>query len=396
MEEETKGSGGDRGEDFSLVQGGPLYKLFSRCRLMRPPMELLGRRMIVLVLLAWMPLLLINALAGTLTGNVTVPFFHHLAPHARLLGSLPLLLLAEVIVHQRIAIIVRQFTAQGLVPPESRERFDGIVRSSRRLAESAVPEIILVVLACTLGHWLWFRNVAMPFDTWYGRPTPDGYVYSAAGLWFVFVSLTLFRFLLYRWYFRLFIWYRFLWKVSRLPLNLNAAHPDQAAGLGILAQSAVAFAPILVAHTISMAGLIGDQIWHRGLDLTRFKIEIGVVLGGLLFLVVAPLLFFAPRLARVRRTGLKDHAVFAARYVDDFTRKWIRNPQAPSPLGTPDLQSLADLANSHRTIRETRLVPIGKKTLMQVAVLMALPLLPLLLTLMPLEEILARLAKLMV
>src|SRR5687767_6593284 len=113
----------DRSEGFSLVQGGPFCSVLCRCGLMRSPEDLLGRRIVALILIAWLPLAALTALAGELIGGVTVPFVQHLAVHARLLGALPLLLAAEVIVHQRITILVRQFNAQGLIPPEAASRF---------------------------------------------------------------------------------------------------------------------------------------------------------------------------------------------------------------------------------------------------------------------------------
>jgi hypothetical protein len=387
-----------RDEDFSLVEGGPFHRLLCRCRLMKPPMERTGRAMIALILLGWLPLLALSAVAGNLLGGVRVPFFEHLDVHARLLGSLPLLLLAEVIVHQRITIIVRQFVAQGLVTPESRARFDAILASTRRLAHGWVPELLLLVFVYTVGHWLWIRRVALPGDTWFGHPTPDGISLTTAGVWYAFFSLPLFRFVLYRWYFRLVLWYRLLWKVSRLPLNLNPAHPDQAGGLGFLGESTMAFAPILVAHTISVSGLIGDRILHRGATLPGFKIEIGLVLVGLLLLVLVPLFFFTIHLARIRRRGLREHSLFAAQYVDAFDRKWI-HPPAPvteSPLGSPDIQTLSDLENHFRTMLDMRTIPVGKKTVVKVGILLVLPLLPLALTVMPLEEILTRLARFVV
>jgi hypothetical protein len=39
------------------------------------------------------------------------------------------------------------------------------------------------------------------------------------------------------WHVRFFIWYRFLWQVSKIPLNLIPTHPDRAGGLGFLGLS---------------------------------------------------------------------------------------------------------------------------------------------------------------
>ena len=46
------------------------------------------------------------------------------------------------------------------------------------------------------------------------------------------VSVPLFQFILLRWYFRIFIWARFLWQVSRIDLAYAPAHPDRLGGSG--------------------------------------------------------------------------------------------------------------------------------------------------------------------
>ena len=54
------------------------------------------------------------------------------------------------------------------------------------------------------------------------------------------MSLPIFQFLLCRWYFRLFIWARFLWQVSRIDLSLVPTHPDRVGGLGFLSDTVYA------------------------------------------------------------------------------------------------------------------------------------------------------------
>jgi hypothetical protein len=62
-------------------------------------------------------------------------------------------------------------------------------------------------------------------------------------------------------------------------------------------------------------------------------------------------------------------------------------------LGSGDFQSLADLGNSFGFVRDMRLVPFSLEDVLRLAIATAIPLLPLLLTIMPLEELLTRLAK---
>ena len=113
----------------------------------------------------------------------------------------------------------------------------------------------------------------------------------------------------------------------------------------------------------------------------------------MVFLVVGPLMVFAPQLAQARRTGLREYGTLAQRYVRDFDAKWVRgNVDSGEPfLGTGDIQSLADLGNSFSIIQDMRMVPTTKQAMFQLAVATVAPIAPLLLTLMPLEDLIKKL-----
>ena len=380
--------------DFSLVLGGPLYQLYLRTRLATPTLDLLRRRIIGISLIAWLPLLLLTAFAGQVVGGVAVPFLFDLDAHARFLGSLPLMIAAEMIVHQRIRLIVKQFLDRDIIGPEDRLRFEGIIASAMRLRNSVLVEVLLAVFVFTVVHWVWRGYITLAVATWYAAAIDGQTHLTPAGYWYALVSLPIYRFILLRWYFRLFIWYRFLWQVSRLPLRVNALHSDRAGGLGFLAGSVPAFAPVLVAHTMFLAGWIANQIWHQGATLPDFKLEIAAVMALLMLLVLAPLTFFVGHLARAKRSTTREYGIVASCYVEDFRRKWIEGtPGAETLVGSADIQSLADLSNSFDVVRETRLLPFGRETVVQLAIMIALPLLPLALTMISVEEIIDRLVK---
>ena len=115
--------------------------------------------------------------------------------------------------------------------------------------------------------------------------------------------------------------------------------------------------------------------------------------GVFVFLVLCPLMVFTGQLARARRTGLGEYGVLAQRYVREFDAKWLRGDRDPAePLvGSPDIQSLADLGNSFEVVRTMRFVPFSKDTVIQLAIVTLAPLLPLTLTMISLEELLKRL-----
>ena len=90
-------------QDFSLVLGGPLYQLWRRTSLAGDALQLLHRRLAVIVLLAWVPLLLLSLAEGNAWGaRVRLPFLHDVEIHVRLLFALPLLIVAELVVHKRM------------------------------------------------------------------------------------------------------------------------------------------------------------------------------------------------------------------------------------------------------------------------------------------------------
>src|SRR5215203_957043 len=103
---DTPGVPADRA-DFSLVLGGPLYQLLRRSHLSDDTLTLVHRRILVAVLITWVPLLLLCTWEGRVWwGNVRVPFLFNAEVHARFLLALPLLVFAELVIHHRMRHVV--------------------------------------------------------------------------------------------------------------------------------------------------------------------------------------------------------------------------------------------------------------------------------------------------
>jgi len=290
--------------------------------------------------------------------------------------------------------VVRQFLDRGLISDASRAKFDAAMASARRLRNSAAAEVLIIVFVYLVGIlYIWPRFGGLNVATWAAVPADGGRRLSPAGWWFVCVSLPVFEFVLLRWYFRLFVWIRFLWQVTRCELDLIPTHPDRTGGLGFLSNTVIAFAPLLVAHGALLAGWIAARIFFEGATLMDFKVELGVVPGALLLAVLGPLVLFMPHLAHTRRAGLRAYGALAQRYVREFDDKWLRGgaPAGESLVGSADIQSLADLANSFEIVRGMRFVPFDRDTVVRLAVMTLLPATPLVLTMVSLEELLKRL-----
>jgi hypothetical protein len=378
-------------QDFSLILGGPLFQILRRAHLSDDALLMVRRRVVVISLFAWLPLLVLSAIEGRLVdGSVGVPFLFDVEVHVRYLAVLPLLIAAELVVHRRLRPLLQQFLERNLIPESDLPRFEAAVDSAFRLRNSVLAEVLLIAVVYGFGILVVWRHYAiLATTTWYATPTTDGAVLSLAGLWYGFVSLPLFQFLLCRWYFRLFIWTRFLWQVSRIELSLIPTHPDRVGGLGFLANTAYAFAVLAVAHGTMVAGMVANRIFFVGASLTQFKIEIGVVVAFVLVLLLGPLLVFTLQLAQAKRNGLREYGTLAERYVRAFDAKWLRRsePSDEPLLGSADIQSLADLGNSFEVVRTMRLAPITRDAIVRLAAATLVPITPLLLTMMPLEEL---------
>jgi hypothetical protein len=196
----------------------------------------------------------------------------------------------------------------------------------------------------------------------------------------------------------LFIWYVLLWRVSRLPLRLNPLHADHAGGLGFLEISATAISPVLVAQSTFFATVLGDRVWHQGAKLTDFKAESLACVALLMLFALVPLTFFVKQLNSAHRRGIREYGWFASRYANAFAEKWLaHDPSSGEPLlGTSDIQSLADLANSFAVVQQMRSVPFGKRLVLQLLLLVALPILALTLSMLPFEKLLSALFRIFV
>jgi hypothetical protein len=378
-------------EAFSLVRGGPLFQLLRRVHLSDDALMLVQRRILVIVLLTWLPLLVLSGLERhVLSGTVTVPFLLDLETHIRFLVAVPLLIAAELVVDQRLRPVAGQFLERQIAPQSAMTRLNAAIAAASRLRDSVIAEGLLIAAVYSVGVLIiWRHYVAFNIGTWYAVPATDGVKLSSAGMWYGYVSLPIFQFLMCRWYFRMAVWARFLWQVSRIDLNLLPAHPDRTAGLGFLANTINAFGLLALAHAALLAGFLANRIFFLGIALPDFKAEIAILVIFLLCLVVGPLTVFAPQLARAKAIGNLEYGVLAERYVREFDAKWLRGgaPVGEPFVGSADIQSLADLGNSLAVVRTMRIAPVTKEAVIQFVITILLPIAPLTLTMMRWDQL---------
>jgi len=374
--------------NFDIFTQGPLYRFFLQSRLVKKPLLLYQRRMLIICLLTWLPLLIL-----TLFSKVRLSMFiSDIDVHVRLLISLPLLLYAEVVANKRFQVVVGQFIKCHIVSKKDYPQYEAMIASAMKLSSSILVEIILFLFVITVGRWI--SKQVLPFDIsmWYATKINNSVSLTLPGYWYAFVSLPIFQFILLRWYYRIIIWYRFLWQTSRLKLRLNSLHPDKAGGIGFLVNSIYGIEPFLIAHSVLLAGIILNSILNSNAILWQFKNEMIAWLIILVFIPLLPMTFFIRQLTRAKRDGTNEYDVVANQYVTDFRRKWIDTQSNPEEtlLGTPDIQSLSDLSNSFAVSAGMRIFPLNKNAIFFILLFTALPFFPLIFTVIPLEKILSQ------
>jgi hypothetical protein len=144
----------------------------------------------------------------------------------------------------------------------------------------------------------------------------------------------------------------------------------------------------VLAHGVLLAGKFADGVFFTGTTLVQYKLELVAALVFVLFIIIGPLLVFVPMLARTKRAGTREYGLFAERYVREFSHKWLRGkqPTGESPVGSADIQSLADLGNSFAIVKGMQVIPVSRGTVLYLAIVMLLPVAPLSLTLIPIES----------
>ena len=377
--------------NFSIVAGGPLFQILRAIHLADDSSPMTYGRILTFVLVTWLPLLVLSVFEGhARAGSVAMPFLRDVEVHIKFLVVMPLLLRAETAVHSRLSPIANEFVARRLIPKNSIGKFDAAIASAMRLRDSALAEILIIAFVYVVGVLVvWRQYVALDTATWYATPSGNGSTLSLAGLWYSYISIPFFQFLLIRWYFRLCIWARFLWQVSRIELALVPTHPDRAAGLGYLSDSVYALAPLAAAHGALLSALLANRIFYAKASLPDFKFGIAFVLVYTLCLTVGPLLVFSSQLLKSWLVGDLEYGRLAERYVRSFDAKWLRGGAKPDDvlIGSADIQSLADMSNSFEVVRSMQVVPVTMGALIAIVVATLAPIAPLLLTMMSLDTL---------
>jgi hypothetical protein len=380
-----------------LFEGGPLLSLQQWLGLTKDDGLHISRTAVLVVLVGWVPLVLLAIVQSVVlhTDEIT-SLLWQVGAHARYLVAAPLLVVAEVACGARLSAIVSNFVKTGIVPEHERNRLDAAVLSTRRLVNSTAGEIAVVVLAYLIvAATIWSTPIEQ-VPAWHrsGTIVP---LYSLAGWWHMLVSLPLLLVLLLSWLTRFVLWVRLLGQVSRLELRLVASHPDHAAGLGFVGHSVRAFSGVALAIATIAAGYSAHMVLLGGSLPTSQIIFDACLLVTVAALFTAPLLVFTPVMMTAWRRAASEYGALAAQMGVTFEDKWLGQVRRlnDTALGQPDFSSTTDLYSVVSNIYQMRLIPIDITSLEILGIVMLLPFVPVVLLIVPVNEVLTDLKALL-
>jgi hypothetical protein len=354
------------------------------------------RKVLLLFLVTWVPLVLLSVAAGhAIGGRVEVALIGDPVILSRFLFVLPLLVLADLPVERSLRVQVLYFLESGIVPEREAPGLEAAKDEAHWLRESNVVEGVIVALALATPIMGRVLDHVIPEESTWER---SGTQISIAGWWYNLISLPVLIFFLTRWLWIFVLWGWFLFRVSRLDLQLTPTHPDRAGGLGFLGWGLACFSLVLMAISAVLSGSFAYEIVHRGSSLDNLKYHLVVFLLLALVVIHAPLLSFAGRLGRCRFRGLLEFGALIGEHDRAFDQKWIKSPSAGRAgiLGSPDVSSMSDIASTYQHIERMQLLPFDRKAVAVIVAAALIPMIPLLGTSIALTQILSMLGKFMI
>jgi hypothetical protein len=281
------------------------------------------------------------------------------------------------------------------VADEARTRFQDLVRDTIRLSHSGRAELVLVCLAYihSVATFVYFLDFQDP--TW-RIPVKDGHhTLSLAGGWYFLVAFPIVSFLFMRWLWRIGLWWRFLRRTSKLELRLSPAHRDGAGGLGFLSESLSAFYGFAFGVTATTAGGLADLILYEGKSPLQYQWEVGGLVAILLVIITGPLLFFVLRLYEAKEAAVFQYGALANRHIQQVDRKWLSGEPLKEDVGI-DFRAVAHMGTSVNAVRNMSVLPLYKDDVLKLLVIALFPFLPLLATLVPMDEVMRLLLKVVI
>ena len=196
------------------------------------------------------------------------------------------------------------------------------------------------------------------------EPHPPAKKLNVAGWYAMLVALPIVNYWWLRWIWKIALWTRFLFSMSRVQLRLSPSHPDATGGIAFVSDVQTKFGLAIVAFGVSnIASTVGYEVSveHAPWSLhTVWGPLVGFVIGAPLVFTL-PLFAFTKQLYRVKKRArelLYEQIGSRARAFDDRWRE-----AAPAGRMDADLVQMHQLRALYEHVEKMRIVPFDLRSL---------------------------------
>jgi len=361
---------------FSLFDGDLLNRGFGLIGLKSRRTLHIAGRCVLIVLVTWVPMAVFALGQHLYSDRIEARnFFADFAAYAQFLIALPLFIIGERVVSRNTREAAKDFVDTGVVDSADRPVVDASHRVVERMRHAWLAEVL-----CIGGAFFFAFFTVLPelwstgMETWHtgaGR-VPRVQIFTLfgltlPGLWLMVVALPILNYWWLRLAWKVAIWTRYLYRMSRLRLVLVASHPDQTGGIGFISDVQAKFAIIIFAYGISnVAAVLAYKVAIERAPLTLPPVW-GPVLGFVIFapmLFTWPLLMFTKQLFRTKRRALNQYREQVLRRAKAFESRWL-NSDDHVVDDTDLLLNMNNLASIFGRIEHMRVVPFDLKSAAQ-------------------------------
>lgn len=351
-----------------------------------------GLRIFIMSGIAWFPLVVLTLVDGTFVADdMTMPFVKDVIPYVRGLIAIPLLVMADNVIEPMMERIVKYLRSSGVVPDSEHVQLESAINKVAHLLNARWMQVILIILAVIVSWVLQADYV----DMWTERNVTSWALHlengevdeTLAGTWYLLVTAPMVSFLLYRWIWRFVVWSIFLWRVSRMELELYASHADLAGGLGMIGAGQSLFGIVFFIVATLISSQLASNILYEGDTLEDARLVVLVFIVLSIAIIAIPLMFFTGKLFTLKRRAMAEYGILQHRISRDFHQHWI-SEEGKDLVDSMQPSAMADYTAVYEVVSSMRIVPLTPKAIIFLAGLLLVPFLPLALTEQSIWEVL--------
>jgi hypothetical protein len=339
----------------------------------RRPSDVAGRCLFVAGV-TWPPMAVLALVQHLYSGTMDARnFFADYAAYAQFLIALPLFVVGERVVSRSTREAAENFVDSGVIRSADVPLADASHREVARLGRSRTAEWVCIALAYILAAATILPERWVPsMRTWHmgSGGDPQSSIRTIFGLtfpgaWALLVALPLLNYWWLRIGWKVIVWTRYLYRISRPRLVLVASHPDLTGGIGFVSEVQATFALIIFAYGISnVAAVIAYKVAIEGAPLTLPPVwgpAVGFIIGAPA-LFTLPLFMFTKQLFRTKHRALAAYRERILRQSLAFEATWLG--EEASEAGSLDtlLTNMNQFATMFERVEHMRIVPFDLKS----------------------------------